>query len=447
MPLNALLVDENSAHTRALQELLKQHEFETTCLTSEAEIHALSASEQFEVAVINLETNGVSCLELLDHPSIDGAEEVLLMNDVDMPQTVNRGIAQGATYFFCKPFDEGFLSALLSDIASEAVTRKRDEPGEHKQVDQFGLLRGSSPAMLKLYRTIRKVAQSPTSVLIVGESGTGKELVAQTLHMLGDRSSAPMIAMNCAAIPKELFESELFGHEKGSFSGAIGRHEGFFEQANDGTLFLDEITEMPVDLQAKLLRVLETGTFRRVGGTTELETNARIVAATNREPDLAIEEGELREDLYYRVAGFPLFLPPLRARGEDKVGLASYFLHALNQEHNRSVYLTRSAIAKIDGHSWPGNVRELKSTVERAFILAERAIDAATLGPMSQPVISSDPSTVSIPLDATIEDAERALIEAVLAANGEDKPAAAESLGISLKTLYNRLNRYDDAAQ
>jgi transcriptional regulator with PAS, ATPase and Fis domain len=280
-------------------------------------------------------------------------------------------------------------------------------------------------------------------VLLIGESGTGKELVAQSLHMMSNRAERELLAMNCAAIPEDLFESELFGHEKGAFSGAVRQHRGFFERAHQGTLFLDEITEMPVELQAKLLRVLELGGYRRVGGETDLQSDVRIIASTNRIPEEAIADGLLREDLYYRVARFPLWIPPLRDRGSDIIGLAQFFLNELNVEYDTSITLSEAAIEKIAGYHWPGNVRELRSVIERAYIMANEQIDLSHLkGLDAEPGASG--GVLQIAATATVEDAQRRLILAALEAHDGDKPAAARSLGISLKTLYNRLNQYAD---
>ena len=263
----------------------------------------------------------------------------------------------------------------------------------------------------------------------------------QTLHMFSNRAERELVAMNCATIPKELFESELFGHEKGSFSGAVSQHRGYFERTHQGTLFLDELTEMPIDLQAKLLRVLELGTFRRVGGEKELSSDVRIVAASNRDPEEAIAQNLLREDLYYRVSRFPIHIPPLRDRGGDRVGLARYFLNELNQEHDRRVVLEESAERRINEYDWPGNVRELQGAIERAFILADGAIEAHTLGELEGVATRQD--YIKVPPTSSIDEVERQLIFAALEEFEQDKQRAADSLGISLKTLYNRLNSYE----
>jgi transcriptional regulator with PAS, ATPase and Fis domain len=259
--------------------------------------------------------------------------------------------------------------------------------------------------------------------------------------MFGPRGHHPFVAMNCAAVPKDLFESELFGHEKGSFSGAVRRHHGMFERADGGTLFLDEITEMPLELQAKLLRVLELGEFRRVGGEEDLSSDVRIVASTNRQPEAAIADNLLREDLYFRIARFPIWIPPLRERGSDIRGLTLFFLNGLNRAHDSAITIHESALEKLEAYTWPGNVRELKSVLERAFILANEEIEAGHLKGFDH-AAGAQTGYITVSATASVDEAEKKLILAALEAHDGDKPATAKSLGVSLKTLYNRLNEY-----
>jgi transcriptional regulator with PAS, ATPase and Fis domain len=280
-------------------------------------------------------------------------------------------------------------------------------------------------------------------VLVRGESGTGKELVAETIHRLSSRRDAPLLAVNCGAISPNLTESELFGHERGSFTGADRQRLGLFERAHTGTLFLDEITEMPPELQVKLLRVLETGSVVRVGGAAPIAVDVRIVAATNRDPVEAVRSGQLREDLFYRLNVFPVELPPLRERAGDVEVLAEHFLAALNQEAGTSKRFARAALERMRRHSWPGNVRELANAVQRAFILGDEEIGADGL-PEVQPSAPepSDRLVLHVRIGAPIVEVERRLILATLESVGGDKKQAAALLGISLKTLYNRLNVY-----
>lgn len=433
---HALILDDDSPHTRSLTAALESAGFRVQVADRKIDIE-----EPPHIAFLSMDLQSFDVLETIADPAFAETIEIILMAAADDPRKVRRGIANGATYFFCKPFDGVFLTQLLEDVYTE-ITRSgsKTEAHETRPLDQFGYLRGSSPAMHKLFRILRKVAPTDASVLLVGESGTGKELAARTLHQLGDVAAGPFVAMNSGAIPKELFESELFGHEKGSFSGAEQQHQGFFERAAHGTLFLDELTEMPIELQAKLLRVLEAGAFRRVGGETDIEGNARIVAATNRIPEDAINDGMLREDLYYRIARFPIWLPPLRNRGADIQGLARFFLQNLNTKNDTAVTINAPALEELQSHTWPGNVRELRSAIEQAYILADSEIASKHL-PNLQEQLHQEQLRISV--GESIEDAERKLIFATLEVNDGDKKATAETLGISLKTLYNRLNRYE----
>lgn len=431
----ALILDENSGHTQALKSTLESVGF--AVIVNEGDI---DSSIDPRIVFINLDLPQFDAISLISDNRFPDSVEIVLMADEDDPQAVRRAIAKGATYFFCKPFDPEFLVHLLEDVYTEIVDGiDRRSERTVGPLDQFGLLRGSSRVMRKLYRVLRKVAPTNTSVLLVGESGTGKELAANTLHQMSGVAEGPFVAVNCAAIPKELFESELFGHEKGSFSGAGQQHRGFFERSEGGTLFLDELLEMPVELQVKLLRVLEAGAFRRVGGETDIRSTVRIIAATNQDPETAIGEGLLREDLYYRIARFPIYLPPLRSRGGDILGLAHLFLDALNEQHGTSVGIDAEAEEELEQHSWPGNVRELKSVIERAYILTNTVISPEHLPNLGD---QFNPQQLRISVGESIEDAERKLIFATLEAHGENKNEAAQTLGVSLKTLYNRLNKY-----
>ena len=329
MAKSALIIDSDAQHNAMLEELLAGEGWSTlVCGIDELE----GLAQRPTLALVSLD-EGPAVLAALDHVLLRDCEEVFLMSRDDDPRQIRRGIRAGANYFFAKPLDAAYLVELLRDIENELQADQTDaDPSNVPVLDQFGHLRGSSRPMRKLYRVLRKVAPTLASVLVVGESGTGKELVARTLHEFSERAGGPFITMNCSAIPAELFESELFGHEKGSFSGAVQQHAGYFERADGGTLFLDELTEMPLELQVKLLRLLEVSRFRRVGGEEDLDSDVRIVAATNRDPEDAIDEGLLREDLYYRIASFPIHLPPLRDRQSDPVGLAHFFLARLNEE-------------------------------------------------------------------------------------------------------------------
>ncbi len=314
---------------------------------------------------------------------------------------------------------------------------------------RFGELHGSSAPMLALYDEIGRVAATEATVLVIGESGTGKELVARSLHAASPRRDQAFIAVNCGAIPRHLLEAELFGHEKGSFTGAHQQHAGYFERASRGTLFLDEVTEMAPDMQVKLLRVLETGRFYRVGGTVAVDTDLRVIAATNKDPREATQNGSFREDLLYRLAVFPMRVPPLRERGDDIVGLARHFLHDLNAKAGTAKRLSRATLDVLTRHAWPGNVRELRNAIQRGFILAESEVDLPD--PSTRTMRRSTPraGTLDVWVGTPLADAQRAIILATLAHFGGNKPEAADALGVSLKTLYNRLQLYrpgDDGA-
>jgi DNA-binding NtrC family response regulator len=307
----------------------------------------------------------------------------------------------------------------------------------------FGQLVGMSPPMKEVYSHISRVAPSNATVLIVGESGTGKELVARTIHDLSRRQQHPYVALNCSALSPMLIESELFGHERGSFTGADRRHHGVFERATHGTLFLDEVTEMPMELQVKLLRVLESGTFTRTGGETPLPVDVRFLAATNRPPREAIKEGKLREDLYYRLKVFQVSLRTLRDRVEDVPVLAEHFLAQISELEGASKRLTSEALAILMAYAWPGNIRELKNALHSAYILAGPEITVECL-----PVEILRPGTIalghSVPISIgmTMEEVERRLILATLGYLNGSKQKTARMLGISLKTLYNRIGKY-----
>lgn len=308
---------------------------------------------------------------------------------------------------------------------------------------------GNSAGMRKVRELIGRVAPADSTVLICGESGCGKELVAESVHAMSPRAGKPFVAINCAAIPATLIEAELFGHERGSFTGALRTREGVFERANGGTLLLDEITEMPLDLQSRLLRVLETKRLNRVGGSADLPVDVRVIASTNRLPAQAFDEGRLREDIYYRLAVVTIELPPLRERGEDILVLAEFFLGELNLRNGTHKRLSESLRNRFMRHRWPGNVRELRNAVERAYILCDGELD---LSEADMPTLRGDAdggagsvhgNEIHIPIGATLDEIERTFILATLKHFEGDKRRAADVLGCSLKTLYNKLHAYD----
>jgi len=299
--------------------------------------------------------------------------------------------------------------------------------------------------MRRVYQQILRVSGTAVTVFLTGESGTGKEVVAKTVHDLSRRRARPFFAVNCGAISPHLIESEIFGHEKGSFTGADRQHIGFFERTSGGTLFLDEITEMPLDLQVKLLRVLETGTFMRVGSTQVQETDVRILAATNRNPMQAVSSGKLREDLLYRLNVFPIHLPALRERADDIPLIAEHFLDQISQREGDVKRFAPEALARLASHSWPGNVRELRNIVYRAYVMANGPTivdECLPAAPQAAAVATSGAPAITVRVGTTLAEIERQVTLATLQHLGRHKEKTAATLGISLKTLYNRLKEY-----
>ncbi|HWZ73701.1 MAG TPA: sigma-54 dependent transcriptional regulator [Casimicrobiaceae bacterium] len=361
------------------------------------------------------------------------------------------------------------VTADMSPVPAEPSIRHDTRSG---RLQRLGALYGACSAMQRLFHTIGRLGPSDVTVMILGESGSGKELVAQAIHQLSARSRKAFVAVNCGALPENLIESELFGHERGSFTGAARTHRGCFERADGGTLFLDEVTEMPVDMQVRLLRVLETGRFCRVGGDQEITASVRVIAASNRDLGQAVAEGRLREDLMYRLCVIPLPVPPLRDRDADALLLAEMFLTELNDAHGTNKTYTHRARARIAAFSWPGNVRELKNVIHRGYVLSDDEVEvdvpdstqeamvlpqaSSTVMVPSMPSINSAIAArasapcgglkdVTIRVGTSLDDAERALIMATLDSVSGSKAKAAQVLGISLKTLYNRLHAYRDS--
>jgi len=339
--------------------------------------------------------------------------------------------------------EEGVVIATFPRPASRGTRGTPRTRADGNVGSELAGMVGESPVMNAVFNQIRLVARADVTVMVIGESGTGKELAANAIHDLSERRRGPFLAVNCGAIPANLAEAELFGHEKGSFTGAHRQHIGHFERASGGTLFLDEVTEMAPELQVKLLRVLETGRFVRVGGSEEIEVDVRLVTATNRDPYQAVREGRLREDLLYRLAVFPLNLPALRERSDDVVRLGEHFLDKLNTKYSAKKRFGPAAVAQMRAHHWPGNVRELRNCVERSFILSDDEIhlEISRPGPTTGPRVGSD-GCVRVPLGSTVADAEREMILATIDHCGGNKRKAADVLGISVKTVYNKLAEY-----
>jgi len=363
----------------------------------------------------------------------------------------------GAFWFLEKPIQPQALRILIERAAMQSRLAE-DKEILQRQLSHQGLtgdLVGNSPVMRQVFALIRQVAPSRAVALVTGESGTGKELVARAIHQLSPRGTAPFVAVNCAALPETLIESELFGHEKGSFTGAVERRVGCFELAQGGTLLLDELVEMPVSTQAKLLRVLEDSRVRRLGGKSEITVDVRVIAATNRVPEEAIRKGHLREDLYYRLNVFQIALPPLRERLDDIPLLTDALIADLNRKHGcRIAGLDAGVLALFRQKTWPGNVRELRNVLERGVIMAgEGSISAIHLPPgfgaqpLAAPAHAAGLPSVTLQVGATVDQAEKELILLTLGHTSNNKTRAAEILGISLKTLFNKLKEYGSADQ
>jgi DNA-binding NtrC family response regulator len=354
-------------------------------------------------------------------------------------------IKDGAYDFLSKPVDPQRLRILLQKAVERQATLRevRTLRRQLRDSGSFGRIIGNSPGIRAVYRVIEQAAPTNASMLISGESGTGKELIAQTIHELSPRQPFPFVAINCAAIPETLLESEIFGHEKGAFTGAHDRRTGVFELAHRGTLFLDEIAEMQPATQVKLLRVLQERTFRRLGGRQEQSVDVRVIAATNMNPLDACRNGKLREDLYYRLNVFNIDLPPLRERRDDIPLLVQTFLNEFNRVNNKSVRaVDQDAMYVLEHFPWPGNIRELRNVIERATILAEgEFIEVKHLPPTLVSKGEESLPTLTLSPGTTVDEAERRLIILTLEHCRNNKTRAAEVLGISLKTLHNKLNR------
>jgi DNA-binding NtrC family response regulator len=450
MKVEALLVDDDATQLEALAEVVQLEGFAVRTAASVEEARQRLAERTPDVIISDLMLPDGNGLELREHPTASETEMVLITGQASVDSAI-QALRTGVLDYIPKPLDLPRLRAVLANVARTVSVKK--EVGtlrsELRKFGRFGPMIGISEPMQRVYDLISRAAPTEVTVFVTGESGTGKELVAQTIHQLSRRRMGPFLAINCGAVSATLVESELFGHERGSFTGALQRHRGHFERAAGGTLFLDEVTEMPMELQVKLLRVLETHNVLRVGGSVPVEVDVRVITATNRLPAEAVSEGKLREDLYYRLSVFPISLPPLRDRDEDLELLTRRFLAQLAEEHGTSKRITPEVMARFERYAWPGNVRELKNVIERAFILADEEIEASHIPTdVGVPEVELPEQSAAPPLKVgtSLADAERRLIMATLTHFAGDKRRAAETLGISLKTLYNRLNSYRGAA-
>jgi DNA-binding NtrC family response regulator len=437
----ALIVDDDPGFLAGLSELVKREGFAVTGASSLKQARHEIAAGPPDILLVDLNLPDGSGLSLLEDFEPVSAPEVVLITGHASVDTAVDALRRGVTDYLTKPVDFARVKMALGNVTRALELRGEIGAlrGELRKLGRFGALVGSSPPMQKVYDLIARVAETDASILISGETGTGKELVAETIHRLSRRNKATFLPVNCGALSAHLIESELFGHERGSFTGADRMHKGYFERANGGTLFLDEITET-VEIQIRLLRALETSAVTRVGGTEPIKVDVRIVAATSRRVEDAVAAGKLREDLYYRLNVFPIQLPPLRERGDDVELLAEKFLAELNQAEGRAKHFTRACLERLQRHSWPGNVRELRNVVRRAFILADEDVGVDSL-PLGVTELMSAASLVTR-VGTPIAEMERRLILATLEHCGGDKKKAADVLKVSVKTLYNRLNEY-----
>jgi DNA-binding NtrC family response regulator len=445
----ALIVEDDPDFRSSLAALVSREGYETFEAANLAEARAALAAKPPNLALVDLGLPDGSGLELLRQEEGAAPVEIVVITGNATVETAVEALREGALDYLVKPVDRARLRSVLANVARTRDLKREvsDLRGELRELGRFGPMVGRSPAMQAVYDLIARVAPTQATVFITGESGTGKELVAQTIHRLSTRRNKPLVALNCGAISPTLIESELFGHERGSFTGADRRRAGYFEEAAGGTLFLDEISEMPIELQVKLLRVLETETVTRVGASDPIKVDVRVIAASNRDPRKAVEEGTLREDLLYRLNVFPIHLPPLRERAGDVELLAAHFLEELNAREGTTKRFSAAATERLCALPWPGNVREIKNVVERAAILADDTIEPSALpeAQAGQALRAADAS-LHIRVGSSIAQVERRLILATLDQLEGDKKRAAEVLGISLKTLYNRLNVYAAAS-
>ena len=450
-----LIVEDEENERTGLAELVTAWGYRAETAKDGAEGLEKAGSWSPSIVITDMKMPRMSGLELLERLATDAnTMAVVVVTAQGTIDTAVQAMRMGAYDYITKPIDTNRLRTILQNASALLGTRTELEVTRRKLRDagSLGSLVGSSKKMQEIFRLIEMVAPSTASVLITGASGTGKELVARTVHDLSPRHGNPFIPINCAAIPETLIESEVFGHEKGAFTGALERRTGCFELAEGGTLLLDEIGEMPVANQAKLLRVLEDRKLRRLGSKVETTVDVRVLAATNKVPEEAVAHGELRNDLYYRLNVFNIHMPPLREHKDDIPELVQELLGEMNTKHGRKVAAVSEAVLNaFTNYSWPGNVRELRNTLERAVIVCEAAVVETKhlppgFGQTTLRTSADDGDAVRLDVGTTVEQAEKLLILKTLEATNNNKTRAAEILGISLKTLHNKLKEYGSAA-
>jgi len=431
---SVLIVDDNVEFQSTVADLAALANCRVTRATTLREARRAARDRQFDLLVLDLDLPDGSGLDLLDELDLVTLGQIAVVTGHPSVDSAIRAVRLPIVDYLVKPLAPDALNKLFERARLHA---RAHPPGA---TDEFSGMIGQSVQMKALFDRIERVARHDMTVFIHGESGTGKELVARAVHERSGRSGE-FVALNCGAIAPDLLSSQLFGHERGAFTGASQSHAGFFERAEGGTLFLDEITEMPAPLQVYLLRVLESRTLTRVGGTREVPIDVRVIAATNRDPTAAVSNGSLRGDLYYRLADFPIELAPLRDRPEDVAPLAQRFLERLNERYGTRRFLTAELLRQWTARPWPGNVRELRHVVQRAYVLATD--DAIAAQPEPVPVSSGrEDGSVTFHVGMTFDAIEREMLLKTLAHHNNNKRQAARTLGITTKTIYNRLLRY-----
>jgi DNA-binding NtrC family response regulator len=445
MSLPKVLIADDERHiAEGLQMLLAEEGYEVDTATDGRKAWDMVSTGDFGLVLADLKMPKMDGLELFANMREAGIEsEIIIITGKGTVASAVEAMRHGAYDYLTKPLDLERLKALIPKALDkyQVKTANRELQKRLESMSRYADMLGQSEVMMRIYNIIEAVAPSSASVLIAGESGTGKELVARALHSKSNRGKGPFVALNCGAFPREILENELFGHEKGAFTGAINEKPGAFEQADGGTLFLDEVAEMEPDIQVKFLRALEQRAFRRLGGKKEVQVNIRVVAATNKNVEEALEEGKLREDLYHRLAVVPLFLPPLREREGDVRLLAEEFLRRFAKEQDKQITgFSEGASEYINTYRWPGNVRELKNSVERAVILARsETIEVADLLPRH---LAFDEKEVHIPIGTTLEDSERQMTLKTFAFTSGDHRKTARILGVTQKVLKDKLQKY-----
>ena len=445
-----LIVEDEENARKGYEQLLQRWGYEVVGVPSAEEALAKFSSFQPDSVIADVELPGMNGLALLEQLGEELRDvPAIIITGKGSEERAVAAIEAGAFWYIEKPLKGPVLRALLD----RALSKARDAQNlavlqrQLRDAGRLGELVGGSKAMQEVMRIIEMAAPSSASVLITGETGSGKEIVARTIHKLSPRAAGPFVAINCSAIPETLMESEIFGHERGAFTGAAERRVGCFELADGGTLLLDEIGEMPAPTQAKLLRVLEDRKVRRLGSKTETPVDVRVLAATNKDPEQAVASGGLRQDLFFRLNVFHIHLPPLREHKEDIPLLAEHILRDVNAKHQKNVRGIGAEVLDIFmSHTWPGNIRELRNVLERAAIMSEKELVSRSSLPGEFGKVAAkspgDLSTIRFPIGTTVDAMERELILQTLQATGNNKTRAAELLGVSLKTLHNKLKEY-----